>query len=62
MNLRDVNTWIAQHADTEGTDINVADVSRVMRCFFDLLASVRVDVMLSIVLAGMRAARKRRVN
>lgn len=59
MKLTDFYNEIARLADTDKTQINVADTKRVMACAFDVLAKMDANEALDTVAKGVATASKR---
>ena len=59
MNLSDFYNETSRLADTDKTDINVADVKRVLACSFDVLAQQTSAQAMDIISKGIQAADKR---
>lgn len=56
MNLNELYSETSRHADTQGTSLNVADVSRVCASLFSVMAKLPTVELLSLVAHGINTA------
>lgn len=59
MTLNELYSEVSRTADTEGTAINAADVSRVCASLFTVLAKLPTVEVLSLVAHGLNAAKQK---
>jgi len=60
MNLSEFYNEIARRADTAGTEINVAEVKRVLAVMFDVLEDLKPAEAFEVIAKGLASAGKRR--